>query len=102
MIPGSNVKLNQIEKRLRQIKPRLTDNYKVRQIGIFGSYRRGEQKKNSDVDLLVEFSEPVGLFDFLRLEDFLSEQLGTKVDLVMKDSLKPLLKERIIKEALYI
>jgi len=102
MVTDSNTKLEQFERTLRQIMPDLTEKYKVRQIGIFGSYRRGEQKKSSDLDLLVEFFEPVGLFDFIRLEDFLSEQLGVKVDLIMKDALKPLLRDKIINEARYI
>jgi hypothetical protein len=56
----------------------------VKDIGIFGSYVRSEQKRNSDVDLLVEFSEPVGLFEYMALEKFLSGLLGIKVDLVSK------------------
>ena len=71
-------------------------------IGIFGSYVRGEQKKKSDLDILVEFSEPIGLFKFVELEDFLSQELNLKVDLVMKDALKPRIKDSILKEAIYV
>lgn len=71
-------------------------------IGIFGSYVRGEQKRKSDLDLLVEFSDPPSLFKFVELEDFLSQKLGIKVDLVMKDALKPRIKDSILNEAVYV
>lgn len=74
----------------------------MKSIGFFGSYVRGEQKRSSDLDVLVEFSEPIGLFKFIELEDFLTEKLGVKVDLVMRDSLKPRIKESILKEAVYV
>jgi predicted nucleotidyltransferase len=51
---------------------------------------------------LVEFSETVGLFKFIQLEDFLSKELDVKVDLVMKDGLKPLIKEQVLKEVVYL
>lgn len=95
-------KLEEIEKVLREDKPFLERRFKVKEIGIFGSYLRSEQKNTSDLDLLVEFSEPVGLFDFIRLEEYLKEKLGVKVDLVMKDALKPRIKDRIMKEVLYV
>ena len=95
-------KLEELEKVLKKLKPLLKEKYRVKEIGIFGSYLRGEEKSSSDLDLLVEFSRPVGLFDFLRLEDFLTQRLGVKVDLVMKNALKPRLKDRIIKEAVYV
>jgi predicted nucleotidyltransferase len=88
--------------RLEQLKPLLADRFKVQTIGIFGSYVRGEQKKKSDLDILVEFSEPIGLFKFVELEDFLSQELNLKVDLVMKDALKPRIKDSILKEAIYV
>ena len=65
-------------------------------MGLFGSVARGEQEKQSDIDILVEFSAPIGFFDFIRLENFLSELLGGKVDLVSKKAVKPIL-ERYIK-----
>jgi len=60
------------------------------------------KKKKSDLDILVEFSEPIGLFKFVELEDFLSQELNLKVDLVMKDALKPRIKDAILKEAIYV
>ena len=91
-----------IEEILRTNKRYLNERYFVKELGIFGSYLHGEQKSRSDLDLLVEFAEPIGLFDFIRLENELTRLLGIKVDLVMKESLKPRLKDRVVKEAQYI
>jgi predicted nucleotidyltransferase len=80
----------------------LRDKYLVKEIGIFGSVARGEQTTASDVDVLVEFSEPVGFFNFVDLENFLSSTLGKKVDLVTKRALKSAVKDQILKDALYV
>ena len=94
--------LEEIKRKLAELKPVLREKFKVESIGLFGSYVRGEQKGEGDLDVLVEFSEPIGLFEFIELEGFLSDELGAKVDLVMKKSLKKRIKERIIKEATYV
>ncbi|KCZ70973.1 putative nucleotidyltransferase [Candidatus Methanoperedens nitroreducens] len=73
---------------LSRHKEKLRQNYKVKEIGIFGSYARGEQKEISDVDIMVEFEEPVG-FGFIHLADFLENLLGVKVDLTTRDAIKP-------------
>jgi len=86
---------------LKKELPYLREKFKVKNIGIFGSYVRGEQTKTSDIDMLVEFDAPVGFFKFIELEHYLSEKLGVKVDLVTPDALKPLIKPRIIEEAVY-
>lgn len=88
---------------LEKLKPLLKEHYQVETIGFFGSYAREEQNKNSDIDILVEFtdSNSIDLFDFIELEDFLSKQLGVKVDLATKKALKPLIKEQILKETIY-
>ncbi len=80
----------------------LEDRFKVKTIGVFGSHVRGEQKKHSDVDILVEFSGSMGLFGFMELEDYLSELLGLKVDLVTKGALKPYIGKRILEEVVYV
>ncbi len=80
--------LEEIKTTLTKHKEKLRQNYKVKKIGIFGSYARGEQKETSDVDVLVEFEEPVG-FAFIHLADSLEELLGIKVDLTTKDAIKP-------------
>jgi len=87
---------------LAEHKQELRDKFKVEEIGLFGSYVRKEQKKKSDLDVLVSFSETIDLFRFVELENYLSDILGVKVDLVMKDSLKPRLKDRILNEAVYV
>jgi len=70
---------------LQQHKPRLSENWKVRSLGIFGSYFRGEARKSSDLDLLVEIDDPkMGLLRFIALENYLSDLLGVKVDLEEK------------------
>jgi len=84
-------------------KQEIRDRFKVEEIGIFGSYVRKEQKKKkSDLDVLVSFSETIDLFMFGQLENYLSDILEVKVDLVMKDSLKPRLKDRILNEVVYV
>ncbi len=88
---------------LEALKPLLKKRFEVETIGFFGSYSRGEQKKTSDVDVLVVFSDDahVGFFRFLELEEFLSRRLGVKVDLVTKAALKPVMKERVLRETVY-
>ncbi len=74
----------------------------VKTIGVFGSVARDEQTFQSDIDLLVEFSRPVGFVTFMRLENFLSEQPGNKVDLVTSDSLKPVIRQDVLSEVIYV
>ena len=76
--------------------------YNVKKLGIFGSVVRDEQKKGSDVDMLVEFVSPIGFFDFIRLENFLAETLNQRVDLVTKKALKPAIKNDVLKETVYV
>ncbi len=91
-----------IKETLVEHKQELTEKFKVEEIGIFGSYVRKEQKRKSDVDILVTFYETIDLFTFVELENYLSDMLGVKVDLVMKDALKPRLKKKILNEAVYL
>ena len=91
-----------IERMLAQEKSRLKDNFHVKSIGVFGSYARGEEQPDSDVDLLVEFDEPIGLFRYIDLEDHLSELLGVKVDLVTRNALKPRMGRGILAEVVMI
>ncbi|MBN2094627.1 MAG: nucleotidyltransferase family protein [Candidatus Aenigmarchaeota archaeon] len=72
--------------------------YKVKEIGLFGSYARGEQKKTSDIDLLVRFRENATLFDFVSLGDFLEEKLKKKVDLVSVGGVRKELEKNIQEE----
>jgi len=96
--------LKEIKGALAKHKEELRQKYKIREIGIFGSYVRAEQKKKSDVDVLVEFEESadLSLLDFIRLENYLSKVLGAKVDLVEKHTLKPRIGKHILKEVVNV
>jgi predicted nucleotidyltransferase len=89
-----------IKETLKKFKPILKEKFKVKEIGIFGSYVRGEQYEESDIDILVEFSEPIG-WEFIDVKEFLEEILGREVDLVTVSALKPQMKEKILKEVVY-
>jgi uncharacterized protein len=90
--------LEEIQQRLKRKMPELAKLYKVKYLGVFGSYVRGEAGKTSDLDLLVEFEEAPTLVEYIRMERLLSEELGIKVDLVMKKTLKPHIGKRILDE----
>ncbi len=99
---GSTLKsVDDLRRCLEVLKSTLRETFNVEEIGIFGSYVRGEQREESDLDVLVEFSSPIGLFRFIELEDYLGRELGVKVDLVMRDALKRRIRERIIGEVVY-
>lgn len=83
---------------LRRHLPALAKSYQVKSLGLFGSHVRDQQRVDSDLDILVEFYQPPGLFKFVRLENYLSDLLGVRVDLVMKDALKPAIGRRILQE----
>ncbi|MBK7109576.1 MAG: nucleotidyltransferase family protein [Chitinophagales bacterium] len=90
-----------IEKKLKQIKPEISEKFHVTNIGYFGSYSKNQQNENSDLDILVEFSRPVG-WEFFTLEQFLESKLGLRIDLVTSNALKDRIKEIILKEVKYI
>jgi predicted nucleotidyltransferase len=94
--------IEEIKSEIRKSMPILRDRYKVKTIGVFGSYIRGEQGKRAEIDILVDFYETIDLFTFIELEEFLTENLGIKVDLVMKDTLKPRIRDSILKEAVRV
>ena len=76
--------------------------YDVTKAALFGSFVRGENKKGSDIDILVEIEKDISLLDFVGLKLDIEEVLGSKVDLVEYNTIKPLLKERILKEQVRI
>ena len=96
------MKLEEIKENLRELKPVLQEKYKVSEIGIFGSWVKGKQRKRSDLDILVDFYEVPDLWTFIELRDFLSRKLKVKVDLVMKSALKPHIGKIILQEVVYI
>jgi uncharacterized protein len=87
---------------LKKLKEEVAREYSVKTIGVFGSVARSEETEQSDIDLLVEFSKPVGFVTFMRLENFLSERLGERVDLVTSDSLKPVIRKDVLAEVIYV
>tara|TARA_R110000823_G_scaffold52863_1_gene130424 strand:- start:305 stop:595 length:291 start_codon:yes stop_codon:yes gene_type:complete len=90
-----------IEAKLLELKPLLVDRFNVSKIGFFGSYAMGVQTSKSDLDLIVEFTKPIG-WEFFTLEKFLENQLGLKVDLVTINALKERLKAPILNQVIYI
>jgi uncharacterized protein len=92
--------LEKILEVLRQQIPMPTERYNVETLEVFGSYVRSEQKKDSDLDVLVTFKEDPSLLTYIAIENYLSDLLGIKVDLVMKDSLKPKIGQQILREAI--
>ncbi|MBU3902503.1 MAG: nucleotidyltransferase family protein [Candidatus Thermoplasmatota archaeon] len=91
-----------IEKILKQHKRGLVEKYKVKEIGIFGSYVRGEQTEKSDVDIIVDFYELPDVFDLLKLERSLRRLLRCKVDVVRKPAIRKELRDRILSEVVNI
>jgi hypothetical protein len=94
--------LIQIIQLLRQHFPLLAEKYRVKSLSIFGSYVRHEQRSDSDLDVLVTFHEQPSLLKFIELENYLSDVMGVKIDLVMKDALKPRIGRRILSEAVSV
>ena len=98
------ITIDQLKKMLGAHKEELKKNFQVKGIGIFGSYVRGEQKKKSDVDILVQFDESskLSLLDFIGLENYLTDILGIKVDLVEKGTLKPRIGKHVLEEVVTV
>lgn len=97
------MELSDIKLRLNNEKA-ILEKYHVKSIGIFGSFARGEQKSRSDIDILVDFynDDNMDLFTFIELKNYLSDRLGRKVDLVMRDSLKPYIAKHVLEEVVYL
>ena len=93
--------ITQIEEIKRKILPILQP-YGVKRVGLFGSYVRGEMREDSDIDILVEIEKDISLLDFVGLKLEIEEALGKEVDLVEYNTIKPLLRERILSEQVII
>lgn len=94
--------LEEIKQILRQNKPLLQEHYRVTQLGIFGSYARGEQTQESDVDVLIDYDRAPTLFKLVELRDYLSSAIGMKVDIVTQNGLKSRIRERVLSEVVYV
>ncbi len=91
----------EIENKLKELKPILFQNYFVDKIGYFGSYSRNEQKKDSDIDILVSFKKPLG-WEFFDLQELLEKELQLRVDLVSDKALKTQLRQIILNNVKYV
>ncbi len=91
----------EIESKLKAAKPYLLEKYHVKKIGYFGSYARGDFREDSDVDVLVDFSESVG-WGFFDVKEYLEKLLGKKVDLVTKNALRLAWKDNILRQVKYL
>ena len=96
------MKRSEVLRILREQYTELSERYNIASLSLFGSVARDDARADSDVDLLVEFSRPVGLFQFIELQQRLEALLGGKVDLGTPRSLKPRIKERVLQEAILV
>jgi len=92
---------NDILKKLRELKPILSREYSVKEIGLFGSYESDSATDDSDIDLLIELDKPIG-WKFFSLEIYLEKTFGRKIDLVTKNALRERLKEEILSKVNYV
>ncbi len=93
---------DQITNIFNQHRESLKKNYNVEDLGVFGSFARGDNTQTSDVDILVRFSQPIGFFKFIDLENYLTKLLGRQVDLVTEKALKPTIKNDVLREVMYV
>ncbi|WP_321508179.1 nucleotidyltransferase family protein [uncultured Methanoregula sp.] len=93
---------SEILDQLRSMRYELSEQYHVRSIGIFGSYSRKDQTEQSDLDLVVEFKEQIGLMKFVHLKDLIADRLNIRVDLVTPEGLHPLIRDQVMHEVVYV
>jgi predicted nucleotidyltransferase len=92
----------EISGELREMMAELRGKYHVKKIGIFGSFSKGRQTEQSDLDLVVEFEQPIGMMAFVHLRNRIADRLGIRVDLVTPDGLHPLIRDRVMHEVVYV
>ncbi len=94
--------VEKIKKKFAPYKEELKNRYKIKSLSVFGSYVRNQQKKNSDIDILVDFYEVPDLLKFIEIERYLENILDMKVDLVPKPALRIELRDKILSETVEI
>ena len=94
--------LTDIKSTLTALKPELHERFGVSEIGVFGSWVRGEQKDGSDIDVLVDFDKLVGLFEIMELQEYLEEAFGSRVDIALRRSLRKYIGQHILAEVEYL
>jgi predicted nucleotidyltransferase len=93
---------SEILDQLRGMRAELSERYHVRSMGIFGSYSRKDQTDESDLDLVVEFDQPIGMMAFVHLKNLIADRLSIKVDLVTPEGLHPLIRDQVLHEVVYV
>ncbi len=96
------MKLQDIENAIKKIKPELEQKFGIKKIGIFGSYSKGLANEESDIDLIVDIKHPIGLIRFIQIEQYLTDILNRKVDLLTFQGIKPYIKQDILKDIKYV
>lgn len=98
------IELETIKNKIALNKEYLRKTYGVEEIGIFGSFARGDNNEKSDIDIAIELNQkiPVGLFEFARMKFYLEDILNKKVDLVIKSGIKALIKEKILSQLIIL
>ena len=97
------MQVEDVKSLLGEQRAEMRKTFHVRRIGIFGSFVQDRQSRRSDVDILMEFEKGhKDFFNYMRLKYYLEASLGRKVDLVIKEAVKPRLKERIFNEVIYV
>jgi predicted nucleotidyltransferase len=101
---GAMKTMDEIKKILQSEKPYLAEKYGVTEIGVFGSYVRGDQRPDSDIDILIELERPprISLLGLVDLEYYLSDLLGAKVDVAIKKNLRKRIGRRILSEVVSV
>jgi len=94
--------LDEITRLLEQYKPEFQEKYRLKEIGIFGSYARGEETGNSDIDILVEFDDAPDLLTFLEFESYVEKILDIETDMVRKKAIRTELKDEILRDVVYL
>ncbi len=96
------MKRDDIEKTLREAEPELRNRFGVKRIGIFGSFAKGLENEQSDIDILVEVERPMGLMTFIKIEQYLTNLLDRTVDLITPEAIKRYMKDDILKDVRYV
>ena len=102
MIPTENTNFEQIYETLQQYLTKLQEKYRVKALGIFGSYVTGKATDDSDLDLLVEFHGDLTFDNYMDLKFFLEDLFDKKIDLVIRDDIKPQIREKVLGETIYV
>ena len=102
IIQTENISFEQIYQTLQKYLNNLREQYSVKTLGVFGSYARGEATEKSDLDLLVDFQGDLTFDKYMNLKFFLEDLFGKKIDLVIRDDIKPQIKDKILGETIYV